>query len=163
MPLFDKTAASQLLSELEDSLSGELKRNNIDTLSTEECNQLLQVLKEELSPVKRARAVIKRKITLLFKSILELSSSEEDIQITLSLLEGIKKHIEEVKIYDNKIEEIISNSSSFKYDSKILDEEIIDTSHYHMNNEKLILRMTPEQRTFSNSYASEHSRDDTVA
>ncbi|KAL7633678.1 UNVERIFIED_CONTAM: hypothetical protein RMT77_016211 [Armadillidium vulgare] len=148
MPLFDKTAASQLLSELEDSLSGELKRDNIVTLSTEECNQLLQELKEELSPVKRARAVIKRKVTLLFKSILGLSSSEEDIQITLSQLEGIKKRIEEVKIFDNKIEEIISNSSSFKHDSKILDEEIIDTSHYHMNNEKLLLRMTPEQKTF---------------
>ncbi|KAL7644719.1 UNVERIFIED_CONTAM: hypothetical protein RMT77_004532 [Armadillidium vulgare] len=162
MPLFDKAAASLLISELEDSLSGELGGNEEDTLSPEDRNSLLQELKESLSPVKRSRAVVKRKITLLFKNILELSSSEEDIQITLSQLEGVRQYLAEVKIFDTKIEEIISNSSLLKYDSSILDEEIIEASHYHMRNEKLLLRMTPDQRT-SLSPASEHSRDDSMS
>ncbi|KAL7641802.1 UNVERIFIED_CONTAM: hypothetical protein RMT77_007676 [Armadillidium vulgare] len=73
MPLFDKTAAGLLILELEDSLSGELGGNEADTLSPDDRNSLLQELKEKLSPVKRSRAVVKRKITLLFKNILELS------------------------------------------------------------------------------------------
>src|ERR1700755_1958236 len=163
MPLFDKTAAGLLISELEDSLSGELGGNEADTLSPEDRNSLLQELKEKLSPVKRSRAVVKRKITLLLKNILELSSSEEDIHITLSQLEGVKQYLAEVKIFDTKIEEIISNSSLLKYDSSILDEEIIEASHYHMRNEKLLLRMTPDQKTCSLSPASEHSRDDSMS
>ncbi|KAL7640485.1 UNVERIFIED_CONTAM: hypothetical protein RMT77_008760 [Armadillidium vulgare] len=163
MPLFDKAAAGVLISELEDSLSGELGGNEADTLSPEDRNSLLQELKERLSPVKRSRAVVKRKITLLLKNILELSSSEEDIQITLSQLEGVRQYLAEVKIFDTKIEEIISNCSLLKYDSNILDEEIIEASHYHMRNEKLLLRMTPDQKTCSLSPASEHSRDDSMS
>ncbi|KAL7647678.1 UNVERIFIED_CONTAM: hypothetical protein RMT77_001287 [Armadillidium vulgare] len=163
MPLLDKTAASLLISELEDSLSGELGRNEEDILSPEGRNSLLQELKEWLSPVKRSRAVVKRKITLLFINILELSSSEEDIQITLSQLERVKQYLAEVKIFDNKIEEIISNSSLLKYDSNILDEEIIEASHYHMRNEKLLLRMTPDQKTYSLSPASECTRYNAIS
>ncbi|KAL7641235.1 UNVERIFIED_CONTAM: hypothetical protein RMT77_008373 [Armadillidium vulgare] len=128
MPLFDKTAAGLLILELEDSLSGELGGNEADTLSPEDRNSLLQELKERLSPVKRSRAVVKRKITLLFKNILELSSSEEDTHITLSQLEGVRQYLAEVKIFDIKIEEIISNCSLLKYDYSILEGEILHTA-----------------------------------
>ncbi|KAL7643032.1 UNVERIFIED_CONTAM: hypothetical protein RMT77_006321 [Armadillidium vulgare] len=120
MPLFDNTATGLLISELEDSLKWRVRWNEADTLSLEDRNSLLQELKESLSPVKRSRAVVKRKSTLLFKNILQLSSSEEDIQITLSQLEGVKQYLAEVKIFDTtKIEEIVSNSSLLKYDSSI--------------------------------------------
>ncbi|RXG55405.1 Venom carboxylesterase-6, partial [Armadillidium vulgare] len=40
--------------------------------------------------------------------------NEEDIQITLSQLQGVRQYLAEVKIFDTKIEEIISNSSLLK-------------------------------------------------
>jgi len=163
MDVKELTSARTILDEFEDTISSDLGVIT-STISAEEKSKLLEELKKKIVPIKRQRGVVKRKITLLFKNICDVSGEDYSSSTVSSLLEEIALRQEEIRHFDSEIEAIICASGLIEHDQTLLNEEVIGASHYHLKNQILLSKVRPIDVAGSNrSSSSAHSNEDAVS
>ncbi|KAL7632922.1 UNVERIFIED_CONTAM: hypothetical protein RMT77_016749 [Armadillidium vulgare] len=154
MNIEDISSVSTLLQEMETSISSDTEIAAEQTLKPEEMKEKIEEVKEKLSPLKIKRGVSKRKVTLLFKQLLEIVQTDgSNSPLISSMLEELSSRLIEVRQYDEDIEASICSSGILKYDNTMLNEEIVNASHYHLQQQKVMSKFHA-----SNENASRHSR-----
>ena len=97
--------------------------------------ELTEQLKERLTPLIRARAAIKRKLTLLIKSVIGLENvSSGTIKSTLI---SFDEYMNEIKIYGNKIDELYLSQEFIELNAVQHEEEQINSALYKVKMEEL--------------------------
>src|ERR1700755_3422452 len=99
-------SVSDLLQEMETSISSDIGITE-KKVSQEEMKKFVEDVKVKLEPLRRSRGTVKRKITLLFKQLLDIVKDESDSFLLSSILEEISVRLEEVKKYDMEIEALL--------------------------------------------------------
>jgi len=141
-------SVSDLLQEMETSISSDIGITE-KKVSQEEMKKFVEDVKVKLEPLRRSRGTVKRKITLLFKQLLDIVKDESDSFLLSSILEEISVRLEEVKKYDMEIEALITASDIHKYDQSLLDEELIGATHYHLLQQRTINKFRPPSDSVS--------------
>src|ERR1044072_4672653 len=153
MNIEDITSVSSLLQEMETSISSYTEIAAEQTLKPEEMRKKIEEVKEKLSPLKIKRGVSKRKITLLYKQLLEIVQTDgSNSPLISSMLEEVSSRLLEVRQYDGKIEALICSSGLLKYENTLLNEEIVSASRYHLQQQKVMSKFHT-----STENASRHS------
>ncbi|KAL7630189.1 UNVERIFIED_CONTAM: hypothetical protein RMT77_019672 [Armadillidium vulgare] len=153
MNIKDITSVSSLLQEMETSISSDTEIVE-QTLQPEEMKKKIEEVKQKLSPLKIMRGGTKRKVTLLFKQLLEIVQTDEsNSPLISSMLEEVSSRLLEVRQQDGEIEALICSSDILKHDNSLLNEEIVSASHYHLQQQKVMSKFHA-----SNEKASRHSR-----
>src|ERR1700755_263464 len=153
MNIEDISSVSTLLQEIETSISSDTEIAAGQTLKPEEMKKKIEEVKEKLSPLKIMRGVSKRKVTLLFKQLLEIVQTDgSNSPLISSMLEEVSSRLLEVRQYDGEIEALICSSGLLKYDNTLLNEEIMSASHYHLQQQKVMSKFH-----ISTKNASRHS------
>ncbi|KAL7632993.1 UNVERIFIED_CONTAM: hypothetical protein RMT77_016703 [Armadillidium vulgare] len=132
--------ANSILEALEDTIISDLGTSS-KSITTEERQELLSKAKADISLTKRARAVIKREVTLLLKAAFEMVREENDSHSLTSLLDEVSLRLEEIRQLDSEIEDSLCKSYIVQYDSTLLDEEIVSASQYNLEIQKVLNRV----------------------
>ncbi|KAL7646016.1 UNVERIFIED_CONTAM: hypothetical protein RMT77_002917 [Armadillidium vulgare] len=134
--------ATSILEALEDTIISDLDTSS-KSITTEERQELLSKAKADISLTKRARAVIKRKETLLLKAAFEMVREENDSHSLTTLLDEVSLRLEEIRQLDSEIEDSLCKSYIVQYDSTLLDEEIVSASQYNLEIQKVLNHVRP--------------------
>ncbi|KAL7634537.1 UNVERIFIED_CONTAM: hypothetical protein RMT77_014914 [Armadillidium vulgare] len=133
--------ASSILEALEDTIISNLCASS-KSITAEERQELLTKAKADISLTKRARAVIKRKVTLLLKAAFEIIKENDSLSLT-TLLDEVSLRLEEIRQLDSEIETTLCKSYIVQYNSTLLDEEIVSASQYNFEIQKVLNRVRP--------------------
>lgn len=163
MDLSAVVSASTLLEDLERTISSDFGTDN-DNLDPDEKKKILDAVKKVIAPLKLSRGVVRRKVTLLLKPIVNPPPEGTEPAIVSSLLEEVTLRLEEIRQLDGDIEAKICSSQLMKYDKTILNEEIIAASEYHLQVQKIVNKVRPiTQIEPRRSSSSTHSNEDAVS
>ncbi|KAL7646135.1 UNVERIFIED_CONTAM: hypothetical protein RMT77_003036 [Armadillidium vulgare] len=133
--------ANSILEALEDTIISDLGTPS-KYITTEERQELLTKAKADISLTKRARAVIKRKVTLFLKAAFEMVREENDSHSLTTILDEVSLRLEEIRQLDSEIETSLCKSYIVQYDLTLLD-EIVSTSQYNLEIQKVLNRIRP--------------------
>ena len=92
--------ATSILEALEDTIISDLGTSS-KSITTEERQELLTKAKADISLTKRARAVIKRKVTLILKAAFEIVREKNDSHSLTALLDEVSLRLEEIRQLDS--------------------------------------------------------------
>lgn len=163
MDLSALVSASTLLEDLEGTILSDFGADN-DILAPEEKVKILDAVKKVIAPLKLSRGVVRRKVTLLLKPIVNPPPEGTEPAIVSSLLEEVTLRLEEIRQLDGDIEAKICSSQLIKYDKTILNEEIIAASEYHLQVQKIVNKVRPvTQIEPRRSSSSTNSNEDAVS
>ena len=146
-------ATSSILDSLEETILSDLGIAEV-TNTSEEMKSLLQSIEERVRPLRCSRGIVKRKITLLLKPFTKEPLEDDNPSLLESILEEVNLRLEEVRQYDHEIEAKICESELMKYDQNLLNEEVVKSSHYHLQLQRIIHGIRPHSNVSSKESTS---------
>lgn len=148
MNSLETSAISSFLQEMENSISSEM--NIFDSkLSAEEEESVKKEVKVKIAPLRIQRGAIKRRLTLLIKHLIEIVNSDDGHSLIPSILEDINRKLEEVHKFDEEIVAVISASEILQRKPSLLDEELINSTHFHLQYQKTLILFDPKSKSCS--------------
>ena len=153
-------SVAALVNTTEQSISsdiGEVETN----LSPEDKKQKIEEVKKKLAPLRQTRGVVKRKVTLLFKNLLEIIKEDKSSSLISSILDEVSLRLGEVRQHDEEIEALLCASNILQIDHTLLDEEVLGSTHYHIQQQKIFNKVRPSVAVTEHKSSASCSHEDT--
>lgn len=118
------------IDQLDSSISQDFQTEEPEE-SPENLEEMLHLLKTVVSPLRRKRGDLKKKITIRLQR-LPKDSEQLHIDTVTIILDEVSGLLNEIKRSDSLIENKILESNLIKYDQTFLNEEIVASTDYHL-------------------------------